>query len=160
MAGVVRHLDPTRSVDLLEPLGDAHPIRVGTHEMAGGGDFSAEHSSIMQSIFDSMADSWHTRNVPERLVALEDVFERVELPAGRLVELGAGTGIGTRVIAGHRPLSAAIDLSAGMLSQAPVGLAPWTRADASALPLPDSSVDVLVLLNMLLFPGEVDRARA
>jgi SAM-dependent methyltransferase len=157
MVGVVRHLDPVRPVDTLDPLDDDHPVRVVTREMADGGEFDAEYSSIMQSLFDSMADSWDTRNVPDRLVAIEDVFDRVYLPPGRLVELGAGTGIGTRVIARHRPLSAAIDLSAGMLAQAPPGLAPWIRADASSLPLPDTSIDVLVLLNMLLFPDEVDR---
>jgi SAM-dependent methyltransferase len=160
MAGAVRHLDPVRPVDTLDPLDDDHPVRVVTREMADGGEFNAEYSSIMQSLFDSMADDWDTRNVPERLVAIEDVFDRVELPAGRLVELGAGTGIGTRVIARHRPLSAAIDLSAGMLAQAPPGVAPWTRADASRLPLPDNSIDVLVLFNMLLFPDEVDRVLA
>jgi ubiquinone/menaquinone biosynthesis C-methylase UbiE len=160
MVGVVRHLDPVRPVDTLDPLDDDHPVRVVTREMADGGEFNSEYSSIMQSLFDSMADSWDTRNVPARLVAIEDVFDRVELPAGRLVELGAGTGIGTRVIARHRPLSAAIDLSAGMLAQAPPGLAPWTRADASRLPLPDTSIDVLVLFNMLLFPDEVNRVLA
>jgi SAM-dependent methyltransferase len=160
MVGVVRHLEPVRPVDTLDPLDDDHPVRVVTREMADGGEFNAEYSSIMQSLFDSMADSWDTRNVPDRLVAIEDVFDRVDLPPGRLVELGAGTGIGTRVIARHRPLSAAIDLSAGMLAQAPHGLAPWTRADASRLPLPGASIDVLVLFNMLLFPEEVDRVLA
>jgi SAM-dependent methyltransferase len=160
MAGRVRHLEPAQPVDRLEPLAADHPIRVVTREMADGGEFSAEHSSVMQSLFDSLAESWHTRNIPGRLVALEDVFERAELPPGVLVELGAGTGIGTGVIVRNRPVAAAVDLSAGMLAEAPAGLAPWTRADASRLPFADSTIDVLVLLNMLLFPGEVDRVLA
>ncbi len=160
MAGRVRHLEPVQEIERLDPLAPDHPIRLVTKEMADGGEFSPEHSAIMQSIFDSLAESWHTRNVPGRLAALEDVFARAELPAGVLVELGAGTGIGTGVIVRHRPVAAAVDLSAGMLAEAPPGLAPWTRADASCLPFADSSVDVLVLLNMLLFPGEVDRVLA
>ena len=31
------------------------------------------------------------------------------------------------------------------------------RADGASLPLPDDSVDVVALINMLLFPSEVDR---
>ena len=160
MAGVVRHLDPVRPVDAVEATHGDHPMRVVTHEMADGSDFSAGHSSTVQALFDDLAGSWHSRNTPERLIPLEDALERSDLPEGCLVELGAGTGIGTRVIAGHRPIAAAVDLSAGMLAQAPPGLAPWIRADASRLPMADASIDVLVLHNMLLFPAEVDRVLA
>ena len=160
MAGTVRHLAPARPVDPLDPTHGDHPMRVVTNEMAAGEVFGAEHSAAVQALFDSMAEGWHRHDVPERLVALEDVLERGELPDGTLVELGAGTGIGTKVISRVRPVAMAIDLSAGMLAQAPAGLAPWTRADASCLPLADSSVDVLVLLNMLLFPAEIDRVLA
>lgn len=135
-------------------------MRVVTNEMAAGETFGAERSSVVQELFDSMADGWHTHDVPERVVALEDVLERVTLPDGVWVELGAGTGIGTKVIRRFRALHAAMDLSAGMLAEAPPGLAPWTRADASRLPLADASVDVFVLLNMLLFPDEIDRVLA
>ena len=157
MPGTVRHLDPVRPVDALGPLHEDHPMRLVTKEMALGSKFNEEHSEMVQSLFDSMAPGWHAHDVGERLVALVDVLERCELPAGVLVELGAGTGIGTKVITRYRPVDAAIDLSAGMLAEAPAGLAPWTRGDASRLPLADASVDVLVLLNMLLFPAEVDR---
>ena len=34
------------------------------------------------------------------------------------------------------------------------------RADASRLPLRDSSTDALILMNMLLFPAEVERILA
>ncbi len=160
MPGTVHHLDPVRPLEHLEPAHHDHPMRVVTNEMARGAEFGGEQAAAVQALFDSMADGWHAHDVPERLVALEDVFERVDLPDGVLVELGAGTGIGTKVISRFRPVHAAVDLSAGMLAQAPAGLAPWTRADASRLPLADDSVDVLVLLNMLLFPAEVDRVLA
>jgi len=135
-------------------------MRAVTDAMAAGAAFSEEHSAAVQALFDDMAPGWHSHDQPERLVALEDVLQRIELPPGRLIELGAGTGIGTRVIARHRRPDAAIDLSAGMLAEAPAGLAPWVRADASRLPFADDTADVLVLLNMLLFPTEVDRVLA
>ncbi|MEZ5247078.1 MAG: class I SAM-dependent methyltransferase [Acidimicrobiales bacterium] len=160
MAGTVRHLPPVLAVDAPEPNHHDHPMRVVTNDMAAGEAFDSEHRAAVQALFDSMAEGWHAHDVPERLVALEDALERCELPEGVLVELGAGTGIGTRVITRFRPVHAAIDLSAGMLAQAPPDLAPWTRADASRLPLADRSVDVLVLLNMLLFPAEVERVLA
>ena len=43
-----------------------------------------------------------------------------------------------------------------MLREQP-GDTPLVQADAAVLPLPDASVDTLVLVNMLLFPAEVDR---
>jgi len=157
MPGVVRHLDPVQAFVPPAPKHDDHPMRVVTDEMAGGAAFSSEQSDAVQALFDNMASGWHAHDQPERLVALDDVFERVELPAGRVIELGAGTGIGTKVIARHRRVDAALDLSAGMLAEAPAGLAPWVRGDASSLPFADNAADVLVLLNMLLFPAEVDR---
>jgi ubiquinone/menaquinone biosynthesis C-methylase UbiE len=48
------------------------------------------------------------------------------------------------------------DLSAQMLANAP-DLAPRVRADASILPFPDDSFQVVMLINMILFPLEVDR---
>ena len=50
----------------------------------------------------------------------------------------------------------AVDLSAQMLANA-AGLAPRIRADASILPFADHTFDTLLLINMLLFPSEVDR---
>ena len=50
----------------------------------------------------------------------------------------------------------AVDLSAQMLAHAP-DLAPRVRADASVLPFGDNSFDAILLINMLLFPEELDR---
>ena len=50
-----------------------------------------------------------------------------------------------------------VDISPGMLAHAPVDLAPKVRADSSRLPFRDHSFDAVLLINMLLFPGEVDR---
>ena len=43
-----------------------------------------------------------------------------------------------------------------MLAHAPL-LTPKVRADSSRLPFADDSADVVLLINMLLFPAEVDR---
>jgi hypothetical protein len=48
------------------------------------------------------------------------------------------------------------DISEQMLLHAP-DIAPRVRADSSLLPFADNSFDAIVLINMLLFPAEIDR---
>ncbi len=50
-----------------------------------------------------------------------------------------------------------VDLSEQMLAHAPSDLAPKVRADSAQLPFADNAADVVLLINMLLFPHEVDR---
>jgi hypothetical protein len=52
-----------------------------------------------------------------------------------------------------------MDLSLEMLRHG-TDVAPRVQADASRLPLADATVGALVLVNMLLFPAEVDRVLA
>jgi len=111
-------------------------MRAITNEMAEGAEFQEGQAAAVQALFDSMAAGWHAHDVPERLVALEDVFERIDLPEGVLVELGAGTGFGTKVISRFRPVDAAVDLSAGMLAQAPAATPIHLSADAVVEALP------------------------
>ena len=47
-----------------------------------------------------------------------------------------------------------------MLGLADPGPGARVRADCCELPVPDASVDAVVLVNMLLFPAEVDRVLA
>ena len=49
-----------------------------------------------------------------------------------------------------------LDLSYAMLAHAPER-SPRVQADSSQLPLADDSADVVLMINMLLFPAEVDR---
>ena len=44
-----------------------------------------------------------------------------------------------------------------MLEEAPAEYGPRILADAAALPIESGSIDVLVLVNMILFPVEADR---
>jgi len=161
MAGSVEHLAPVLPFKDLGSHNVDHPMRVVTRDAAGSNAWDADKAATVGSLFDSMAADWHEKHSDtERTASLVDALDRGALPDGRLVELGCGTGAGTAVIAERRDVSAAIDLSAGMLAQADPANAPLVRADASALPLPDACADVLVLLNMLLFPSEVDRVLA
>ena len=84
--------------------------------------------------------------------------ERGNVPTdGAWLELGSGTGAGTRILDGIVGSLVATDLSAEMLHHAPPELAPRVRADASMLPYRDRSFDAVLMINMLLFPHEVDR---
>src|SRR5690606_13961517 len=54
----------------------------------------------------------------------------------------------------------AVDLAMAMLQRAAEAPGQRVRADCCELPVPDGSVDAVVLVNMLLFPAEVDRVLA
>ncbi len=161
MTNPVEHLPPVVPFRELGTHNVEHPMRVVTREVATLGEWDAERAGFVGSIFDSLSSDWHLKHSEaERTASLVDALQRGDLPDGCLIELGCGTGAGTAVIAPVRPVNAAIDLSPGMLSHADPSCAPLVRADASNLPLPDSCAHVVVMLNMLLFPREVDRILA
>jgi SAM-dependent methyltransferase len=120
--------------------------------------WTPERAAKVGALFDSLAGEWHTRDHPLRQVPLADAFERGgPLGFGTGLEVGSGIGLGTAWLSARFDLLVAIDLSAEMLRLAPPDPAPRMQADASALPVPSSSVDAVLLVNMLLFPEEVDR---
>lgn len=163
MAGRVEHLVPLHGAMLEgehEVFGSEHPMRRVTRDVAFGGEWTAEMSSFVAGIFDSMADEWNALRTGDRYDMLDDAFERGGPLQGRCVELGSGTGLGTARLADRFGSIVAVDLSAEMLRNAPAELAHRVRADASELPIRAGSVEVLVLVNMLLFPAEVDRVLA
>ena len=120
--------------------------------------WTPERAAKVGELFDSLAGEWHTREHPLRLVPLADAFERGgPVGYGIGLEVGSGTGLGTAWLSARFDLLVAIDLSAEMLRLAPPDPAARVQADSSQLPFPDRSVDAVVLVNMLLFPTEVDR---
>jgi len=116
--------------------------------------------------FDAMASSWEGRRGPEALVPLGAALERLERPPARVLDLGTGTGKGARVVAKLFPDAevVGVDLSGPMIEEArrllPSELAGRVRfevADGAALPFPDDSFDLVLLLNAIPFFDELGR---
>ncbi|HUS42701.1 MAG TPA: class I SAM-dependent methyltransferase [Ilumatobacteraceae bacterium] len=139
--------------------GPDHPMRVLTRAVALGEPWTEDDADRVAAIFDSMAADWSTNNVDATKAApVLDALDRGEVPlGGDWLELGSGTGAGTRVLSGAVGSLVATDLAAEMLRHAPGELAPRVRADASMLPFRAHSFDAVLMINMLLFPHEVDR---
>jgi len=149
-------------LDLVDPdpfAGPDHPMRVITREVAFDGVWNAERAARVAQVFDSMASDWSVKNIDETKAApIADGLDRGEVPLdGRWLELGSGTGAGTIVASDRVSSLVAFDLAAEMLANAPAGLAPRVRGDASRLPFGDNVFDGVLMVNMLLFPHEVAR---
>ena len=104
---------------------------------------------------------------PGAMVSLTDALERGGVDTavaasgpGLVVELGSGTGFGTPYLGERYGRVVAVDLSLEMLRHAGAG-APRVQADAARLPARRRAPwRALVLVNMLLFPAEVERVVA
>jgi SAM-dependent methyltransferase len=138
--------------------GPDHPMRRVTKEIAFAPEgWSAERKAKVAALFDELAPTWNERNVPERHDAVRDALARGGVPAGGVcLEVGAGTGAATPDLAAAFSSVVRTDLSARMLAHM-ASDGPAVRADAASLPVPDGSVDAVALVNMFLFPSEVDR---
>lgn len=157
MAGTVVWLsDAPGTVTELEVFGSASPIRKVTEQVAFEDAWDEARRDKIRDLFDGMAAEWSSRFNDGREASVVDALERGGITGRRVVELGAGSGLGTTEIASWTDELVAIDLSMQMLREQP-GDTPLVQADAAVLPLADASVDTLVLVNMLLFPTEVDR---
>lgn len=133
-------------------------MRVITRRVAFERQWDAADAERVSALFDSMADGWTaSHDLPDRYAPLVDALDRSAIGGGVCVELGSGTGLATRHLQERFDSVTAMDLAFDMLRAAPAELAARVQADSSRLPLPDESVDVLVLVNMLLFPLEVER---
>jgi SAM-dependent methyltransferase len=143
--------------------GPDHPIRKVTRQIAfESGAWGAERATKVRALFDGLAPEWQARETAERGEALRDALERGEVGGRerRCLELGCGTGFGTRALRERFDTLVAMDLSREMLARTAPGAALYVQADASALPLRSGWADVIVLINMLLFPAELERALA
>ena len=152
-------VDHPSTVDPEPFAGPDNPILKRTRAVALGEPWTADNARRMAELFDSMAADWATRHVDDNKSApILDALDRGEVPVdGDWLELGSGTGAGTRLLSGVVGSFVATDLSVEMLRHAPGELAPRVHADASMLPFPADSFDAVLMINMLLFPHEVDR---
>ena len=158
---MITWIDPVMEVITPARFGSDHPMRTVTEQIGGGEGWSPERASFVAGVFDTLSVGWHAEHSADvRLAPLEDALDRGGIGLGRLVEIGCGTGAATERIAARRAVAAAFDLSPKMLALADPALAPFVRADASALPLAAGSVDVMVLVNMFMFAAEFDRVLA
>lgn len=140
-----------------------HPMRQVTRAVAFEPDgWTVERRAEVAHLFDSLADEWHTRDAPDRPAPLLDALDRglAAAPAAArrvAVDIGAGTGLFSTTLTERFDVVLSVDLACEMLLRAPTGPAHRVQADASVLPVPDSSVDVLLLANAFLFPTEAPR---
>ncbi len=162
MPGTVEWLPyaPGTIIDL--PVrGSASPIRSVTRQVAFDDAWDAERRDKVAELFDSMAAEWSaTRDSEERRASIIDALDRGSITGDRVIELGAGSGLGTAHLTSRYSNVVALDLSMEMLRAAPAGMSLKVRGDSASLPFPDGCADVLTLVNMLLFPTEVDRVLA
>jgi len=139
-----------------------HPMRRVTRQVAFEPEgWTPDRRAKVAELFDGLAPEWHTREVPGRYDALNDALARGDVPTdGPTLELGSGTGLSTPLLAGHFPDLIAADLSIEMLRLAPAATAPRVQGDSAELPFPKGSLQVVVVVNMLLFPEEMARVLA
>ena len=133
-------------------------MRQLTRAIAFGEPWTTDDADRVAAMFDGLAAEWSERHVdPIKAAPVLDAIDRGGLPLdGRWIELGSGTGAGTRLLHGRVREQISVDLS-GRCSPTPRRLAPKVRADSSRLPFADDVADVVLMINMMLFPAEVDR---
>jgi SAM-dependent methyltransferase len=159
MTGTIVELRPHPDYRPPEPFaGPDHPMRRLTRAMAFDRPWTAEDAARVTAIFDEKAPEWSADHVdPLKAAPLFDAIRRGGVPTdGRWIELGSGTGAGCHALDGTVHQHVSLDLSYEMLAHAPDRI-PRVQADSSQLPLADDVADVVLMINMILFPAEVDR---
>jgi len=117
----------------------------------------------LRDMFDRIAPTWEARLRAEHLDALRLALEGIDPPA-RVLDVGTGTGVAAHALAGWFPTAdvVGVDLAPAMVAEAERkgGRARFLVADASQLPFPDGSFDLIVLMNAIPFFDELARVVA
>jgi SAM-dependent methyltransferase len=137
-------------------------MREATRRATGlhAGGWTPELRGHVESYFDDLAGEWHTRGSSQRTAVVTDAFVRgfgpMDLPVGLVVEVGSGIGSYSNLLAERFATVLVVDLSRAMLQRAPIGPAHRIQADGATLPAGDGSAVAIVLINVFLFPAEVE----
>ena len=116
--------------------------------------------------FDYIAPMWDACRAGADVGPLDAAVSAAGREPSRILDVGTGTGFAARHLAERFPNAEVVgaDLSPGMLDEArrltPPDLADRVRyeeADAAALPFTDGDFDLVVLVNMIPFAGELAR---
>jgi SAM-dependent methyltransferase len=140
-----------------------HPMRAVTRAVAfDPHGWTPERQAEVVALFDSLAPEWTTRDVKGRELPIIDALDRGLDALGTArrslaLELGGGTGLYSAILAERFATVVTLDLSWEMVRLVPAGPALPVQGDGSQLPLAPGSLDALVLVNMFLFPAEVER---
>jgi Methyltransferase domain len=118
--------------------------------------WTADKASESNRRYAELAPEWNEHRGSYRATPLQDGLRRGgRFPVGPCAEVGAGTGLLTRLLRQVWPQVISLDLSPDMLARSP---ARWrVRADAARLPLPTASISAVVLADAPLFATEVCR---
>ncbi len=160
---MIREVPRVDAAPAIDPEADdnaTHPMRLVTREVAFGGPdaWTPETAARVGQLFDGLAPEWHTKDPRDAHPVIDALARGLPDTVGpRCLEVGSGTGHGTRHLGTRFAKVVALDLSGEMLRLADPSLAARVQGDAARLPVAARSVDAVVLVNALLFPHEVAR---
>jgi pyridoxamine 5'-phosphate oxidase len=138
-----------------------HPMRIVTRRVAFEPEFwNPTEARKVAAFFDDLAPDWTARFDDSEMAPLVDALARGGPLSGRVLEVGAGTGLGAKHLRARFGDVVGLDVSMEMLQHFVVNDVPLVLGDGGALPVRSASADVLVLVNAFLFPAEVDRVLA
>lgn len=117
----------------------------------------------VQRFWNRMAGSWDANETPNRIHAMLIASGHVGEPQ-RILEIGSGTGSGAAALKTRFPGAevTGVDLSPEMvrIAQAKLPGITFEPADASQLPFPDGSFDLVAQNNVPVYSGEIARVLA
>jgi SAM-dependent methyltransferase len=121
--------------------------------------WTPELAKFTTQVFDAMAENWVDERGGYRAAPLVDALDRGCPPSiGRCLEIGSGTGVLTPYLRELWGDIVCVDLSMEMMSRQRIGR--QVQADASRLPFPEGSFDVIVIGDAPLFATEMVRVLA
>lgn len=124
---------------------------------------------LLRRQFDRLAPQWAAMRSTDAFEALEAALGALEVPPGRVLDLGTGTGQAAFVIASRFPGAQVlgVDIAEEMLAQARSAAPPdlgarvrFETADGARLPYGDGAFDLVTLANVIPFFDELARVTA